>query len=56
MFEILVKAFVYTLSAYAALGVVFALPFVFLGLQRLDSEAQGSGVGGKTGLKFLKIS
>ncbi len=45
MFEILVKAFVYTLSGYAALGVVFALPFVFLGVQRLDPEAQGSGVG-----------
>ena len=45
MFEILVKAFVYTLNGYAALGIVFALPFVFFGVQRLDSEAQGSGVG-----------
>jgi len=45
MFEILVKAFVYALSGYAALGIVFALPFVFVGVQRLDSEAQGSGVG-----------
>jgi len=45
MFEILVKAFVYVLSGYAALGIVFALAFVFLGVQRLDSEAQGSGVG-----------
>jgi hypothetical protein len=45
MFEILVKAFVYTLIGYAALGVVFALPFVFLGVHRLDPEAQGSGVG-----------
>ncbi len=45
MFEILVKAFVCALSGYAALGIVFALPFVFVGVQRLDSEAQGSGVG-----------
>ena len=44
MFEILVKALVYTLCGYAALGIVFALPFVFLGVHRLDSEAQGSGV------------
>jgi len=30
---------------YAALGVVCGLPFVFVGVQRLDSEAQGWGVG-----------
>jgi len=45
MFEVLVKAFVYGLAAYSGLGVVFALPFVCFGVQRLDSEARGSGFG-----------
>jgi hypothetical protein len=43
MFETLVKTFVYILAAYAGLGLVFAVPFVWFGVQRLDSEAQGSG-------------
>ena len=45
MLEILAKAFVYTLAAYATLGLLFAVPFVWIGVQRLDSEAQGSGIG-----------
>jgi hypothetical protein len=45
MFETFVKTFVYALATYAGLGLVFALPFVGLGVQRLDSEARGSGVG-----------
>ncbi len=45
MFETLVKAFVYALAAYAGVGLVFAVPFVWRGVQRLDSEAQGSGIG-----------
>lgn len=45
MFETLVKALVYTLATYAGLGVVFAVPFVWFGVQSLDSEARGSGVG-----------
>jgi hypothetical protein len=45
MFETLAKAFVYGLEAYAGLGLMFALPFVFIGVQRLDSDARGSGVG-----------
>ena len=45
MLEIFAKAIVYTLAAYASLGLVFAVPFVWLGVQRLDSEAQGSGIG-----------
>ena len=45
MFEILAKAFVYMLEAYAGLGLVFAMAFVSFGVQRLDSEAQGSGIG-----------
>jgi hypothetical protein len=45
MLEIFAKAIVYTLALYAGLGLVFAGPFVWVGIQRLDSEAQGSGVG-----------
>lgn len=45
MLEILAKAFVYTLAGYAGVGLVFAVPFVWRGVQRLDSEAQGSGIG-----------
>ena len=45
MLEIFAKAIVYALAVYASLGLVFAVPFVLLGVQRLDSEAQGSGIG-----------
>jgi len=45
MHETLAKAFVYTLAAYATLGLLFAVPFVWFGVQRLDSEAEGSGIG-----------
>jgi hypothetical protein len=45
MLEIFAKALLYSLGAYASLGVLFAVPFVWRGVQRLDSEAQGSGAG-----------
>ena len=45
MSETIVKTFVFTLAIYAGLGLMFAAPFVWLGIQRLDSEAQGSGFG-----------
>lgn len=45
MLETFAKAFVYTLAGYGGLGLVFAVPFVWFGVQRLDSEAQGSGAG-----------
>jgi hypothetical protein len=45
MLEISAKAIVYTLAIYAGLGFLFAMPFVWFGVQRVDSEAQGSGVG-----------
>ncbi|MGA9390384.1 MAG: hypothetical protein WBV69_08055 [Candidatus Sulfotelmatobacter sp.] len=45
MFETLAKIFVYALETYAGLGLIFAVPFVWIGVQRLDSEAQGSGIG-----------
>ena len=45
MLETFAKAIVYALAVYASLGLVFAVPFVWLGVQRLDSEAQRSGIG-----------
>jgi hypothetical protein len=45
MFETVAKAFVYALEAYAVVGFGFALVFVWIGVQRLDSEAEGSGIG-----------
>ena len=44
MFEIVAKAILYGLEIYAGLGLVFALVFVWAGVQNLDSEAQGAGV------------
>ncbi len=44
MLETLAKAIVYTMAGYASLGLTFAVPFVCLGVQRLDIEARGSGV------------
>ena len=37
--------FVDLLAGYAVLGVLFALPFVSAGVQRIDSQAKGSGFG-----------
>jgi hypothetical protein len=45
MLEIFTNVIVYILAVYASLGLVFAVPFVWSGVQRLDSEAQGSGIG-----------
>ena len=45
MLETFAKAIVYTMAIYASLGLMFAVPFVWLGVQRLDSEARGSGIG-----------
>jgi hypothetical protein len=45
MLEIFAKAIVYTMALYVGLGLVFGVPFVWPGVQRLDSEAQGSGIG-----------
>jgi hypothetical protein len=45
MFETLVKTFVYTFETYAGFGLIFAVLFVGFGVQRVDSEARGSGVG-----------
>lgn len=32
-------------AAYSAIGVAFALAFVIAGVQRIDSQAKGSGLG-----------
>jgi len=45
MLELAAKTFVYGLAAYAGVGALFAIPFVWAGVQRLDEEAQGSRVG-----------
>jgi hypothetical protein len=44
MFDFWTKSFVYAFEAYALLGFLFAAIFVSFGLQRLDSEARGSGI------------
>jgi hypothetical protein len=40
----LAALFVWTLAAYSALGALFALAFVVAGVQRIDSQAKGSGI------------
>jgi hypothetical protein len=45
MLETVAKAFIYILALYAGFGLAFAVPFVWLGVRRVDSEAQGAGVG-----------
>jgi len=45
MLEALAITFVYTLATYAAMGLLFAVSFVWRGVQRVDAEAQGSGLG-----------
>jgi len=45
MLESVAQAFVFALAAYASLGLTFAVPFVWFGVRRLDSEAAASGVG-----------
>lgn len=44
MFETFARAFAYAFETYACLGLAFAVPFVLVGVQRLDSEAQGAGI------------
>ena len=44
MLELAAKSLVYLLAAYAGVGLLFAVPFVWVGVQRLDSEAQGAGI------------
>jgi len=43
-FDFVAELLVYALEAYGASGLLFAALFVFR-LQKLDSDAQGSGIG-----------
>jgi hypothetical protein len=45
MYERFAEALVVGLFSYAALGFLFALAFVSRGVQRIDPEAKGTGVG-----------
>jgi hypothetical protein len=45
MIEAIAILFVYSLYLYTALGAVFALAFVTVGVKRIDSQAIGSSVG-----------
>jgi len=45
MVEAISILFVYLLYVYTALGAVFALAFVTVGVKRIDSQAIGSSVG-----------
>ena len=38
-------ALVYALTAYAAFGLLFAIAFAWVGVERVDSQARGAGVG-----------
>ena len=44
MFDSYVRAFVDAFEAYGLTGLLFAAAFVWFGVQRLDSEARGSGI------------
>jgi hypothetical protein len=41
----LAEAFVMVLGAYALAGLIFAAAFVIAGVQRIDAQAHGAGVG-----------
>ena len=45
MYERLATLFVDALYLYAFFGVAFALAFVTIGVQRIDSQANGSSMG-----------
>jgi hypothetical protein len=45
MFERIATGFVVALELYAAAGFLFALVFISIGVQRIDPEARGAGVG-----------
>jgi hypothetical protein len=45
MLETFAKAFIYILTLYADFGLAFAVPFVWFGVQRVDTEAKGAGAG-----------
>jgi hypothetical protein len=44
MLEFVAKAFVWMFEGYVGIGIVFAAFFALVGIQKLDSEARGSGI------------
>jgi len=44
-FDSVVVLLVYAIEVYSSAGLLFAVVFVIRGVQRLDLEAQGSGIG-----------
>jgi len=44
VFEQMAALFVYVLSLYLLVGIVFAGAFVYVGVTRIDPEAVGTGV------------
>ena len=42
--ETLANAFVFIVALYAVIGLAFAVPFVWFGVQQVDFEARGTGV------------
>ena len=45
MYELIVNLFVMLLSAYAGAGLLFAIAFVTWGIERVDAQAKGAGLG-----------
>jgi hypothetical protein len=45
VFERIAVLFVDALSLYVALGLVFAVAFVWVGVKRIDSQTVGTGLG-----------
>ena len=45
MFEAAVNMFVGVLALYALVGLLFAIVFVGYGVQRIDTQARGAGLG-----------
>lgn len=44
MLELAARSLLYLLTAYAGVGLLFGIPFVCVGAQRLDAEAQGASL------------
>jgi hypothetical protein len=45
VFERISVLFVDALSLYTAIGILFAVVFVCIGVKRIDSQAAGAGIG-----------
>jgi len=45
IFEVTIRFLVGGMIAYAAMGLLFAFAFVFAGVQKIDTQAEGASVG-----------